>query len=139
MTEPIDSQHGRCHCGAVSFAASGPPDWVAHCHCQSCRRTTASPVTTFAGYKDAAVTWDGAAPQIFNSSAGVERGFCGQCGTPLFYRTERRPNDIDLYLSTFDDPATFQPQFHVFAVEQVAWLNMGDDLPRHAGGSADAD
>ncbi len=138
MTEQTDRHGGHCLCRATRFAAQGAPDWVAHCHCESCRRATASPVTTFAGYKDAAVNWSGEAPRVFNSSPGVARGFCGRCGTPLFYRTERRPEDIDLYLSTFEDPTAFEPQFHVFAAEQLAWLRMGDGLPRYAGGGADS-
>ena len=43
MTE---SHKGRCLCGAVEFEFEGKPNWVAYCHCESCRRNTSSPTTT---------------------------------------------------------------------------------------------
>jgi len=36
---------GRCLCGAVTYSYEGLENWQAHCHCESCRRATASPMT----------------------------------------------------------------------------------------------
>ncbi len=38
---------GRCLCGAIEYEYSGEPILVVHCHCESCRRQTASMVATF--------------------------------------------------------------------------------------------
>ncbi len=66
------------------------------------------------------------------------RGFCGDCGSPIHYRTERRPDTIDLYACTLDDPAAITPQCHVYAVEQLPWMEVLDDLPRYPGSSSGA-
>ncbi|MBK6288984.1 MAG: GFA family protein [Gammaproteobacteria bacterium] len=42
---------GFCLCGQLRFRAEGDPRWVAHCHCASCRRHTASPVACFVNFR----------------------------------------------------------------------------------------
>ena len=39
---------GRCLCGAIQFEFAGEAVETTHCHCESCRRQTSSPVATFA-------------------------------------------------------------------------------------------
>jgi hypothetical protein len=63
----------------------------------------------------------------------VWRSFCGECGSPIYYRTDRRPDVIDLYAGTLSDPSTLTPQGHVYAAEQLPWFEVLDDLPRYPG------
>jgi hypothetical protein len=58
------------------------------------------------------------------------------CGTPLSYRADRFPGEVHLYLSTLDEPDRFEPQFHVFSAEKIAWFDTDDSLPRHAATTA---
>lgn len=127
---------GRCLCGAIRFRATGAPKWVAHCHCQSCRRQTASAFTTYAGYRADAVAFEGPAPARFASSPGVERSFCPRCGTPLAFTGDRWPDEIHLFLATFEDPMSLTPKAHVNTAEQLGWIHLDDGLPRLAGMSA---
>jgi len=66
----------------------------------------------------------------FASSQGVKRSFCAQCGTPVGYETEKRPEEIDLYLNVFDEPESFTPQKHMYYEEHISWFDVRDDLPR---------
>lgn len=127
-----DTQTGKCLCGAVSFQATGSPLWVAHCHCNSCRRSTGAPVTTFVGYNKTQVIFGGER-SFYASSPGVRRGFCGQCGTPLTYESDRCASEVHFYISVMDEPGAFDPQKHVFHDEHISWLELNDDLPRYAG------
>jgi hypothetical protein len=127
-----NGRNGGCLCGAVRFQADGPPNWVAHCHCSSCRRATGAPMTTFAGFARERVTFVRGAPKTFNSSPGVTRGFCGACGTPLSFQGERWPGELHLFVATFDDPAQLTPQAHVNIAQRVPWLEIHDDLPRYS-------
>jgi hypothetical protein len=127
-----NNQHrGHCLCGAVRFVARGKPRWVAHCHCESCRRATSSPMTTYVGFAAADVQWSGDSRKTFESSPGVQRSFCARCGSPMSFAGERWPDEIHLFAASFDDPAQLAPSVHVHAGEQLPWLHLGDGLPRY--------
>jgi hypothetical protein len=124
---------GHCLCGAIQYEYDGEPTLVVHCHCESCRRQTASPVATFVIVPKAALRFTRGQPKEFASSPGVYRSFCAECGSPMYYRTERRPDVIDLNLGTMSEPGAITPQCHVHAVEQLPWFEVLDDLPRYPG------
>jgi hypothetical protein len=124
---------GRCLCGAIRYEYSGEPMLIAHCHCDSCRRQTSSPMTTFIIVPKAALRFTSGQPKEFASSPGVARSFCGGCGSPIYYRVDDRPTVIDLYACTLEDVTTLAPQCHVHAVEQLPWFEVVDELPRYAG------
>lgn len=114
---------GHCLCGAVRFEAVGEPKWVEWCHCESCRRVTGSPVTAFAAYPKAAVTFPASTPASFISSPGVRRSFCGRCGSPVAYEGARWPDEIHLHLGLFDVP-DLVPARHGCHEEMLPWLRL---------------
>ena len=124
---------GRCLCGDIQYEYWGAPIKILHCHCESCRRHTASPVATFVCVaKDASRITKGD-PVVYNSSPGVRRKFCGRCGSPISYESDRNPNQVDFFIGTLND-VTVAPTFHVFAEEQLPWFEIADALPRYARG-----
>src|SRR5215470_9081428 len=124
MEKPTDAavRTGHCLCGAVTFTARGEPRWVAHCHCESCRRATSSAITTYAGYTMANVEWTGEQPAEYHSSPGVTRRFCRRCGSPMSFEGGRWPDEIHLFVPTFDEPNGLHPTAHVHVQEQLSWL-----------------
>jgi len=127
---------GRCHCGAVSFEYVGAENWVGHCHCESCRRNTSSPFTTFMGVPLTAYRFTGIDPEVYNSSPGVRRLFCSRCGAPVAYDADKFPDEIHFYLASLEDASGLEPQFHVFVGEKVSWIKLGDDLPKYLRGTS---
>lgn len=129
MIEPVE---GGCLCGAVRYRANGEPDDVFYCHCSMCRRATGQPVVVGAYFKQADVAFVGEARR-HRSSPQAERGFCGTCGTPLFYHSVM-PELRDwfcLMLGTFDHPERYAPTGH-WNVETALPFALSDDgLPRH--------
>jgi hypothetical protein len=121
---------GGCLCGAVRFRITADPLWIAYCHCESCRRHTASVVATFAGFDEGAASFTGEAASIFQSSPDVWRSFCGRCGSPISYRSTRFPGQIHFYVGAMDRPERYPPQGHVHFAEHVAWFDTRDDLQR---------
>ena len=85
---------GRCLCGSVVFQYAGTPNWTLHCHCQSCRRATSSPMTTWISVPRSAFSFTKGSPRYFSSSQGVRRGFCDNCGSPLTYESERIADEM---------------------------------------------
>lgn len=121
---------GRCLCGAVTYRCTATPLWQAHCHCESCRRATASPFTSFFGIANTAWTWTGMAPATYRSSPGTWRDFCPTCGTQMTYRSEKFPGETHFYAATLDQPEAYAPQVHVHSDEMLPWLHLSDGLPR---------
>jgi len=129
---------GGCLCGALRYRVTGAPIWVAHCHCQSCRRASGGAVVTWAGYGDAAFAVTRGEIAHFASSPGVRRGFCAVCGSPLTFQSTRWPNEIHVTVGTLDEPAAFAPTAHVFYAERLPWLHIADDARRFAGSGTGA-
>ena len=115
---------GRCHCGRVRFVARFPSRFVAHCHCESCRRAHGAAFVTWAGFPAAQVeVVDGAgALRVHASSPGTARSFCGACGTKLFFSSSRWPGETHVVLAAFDAPVDRAPGGHAFWGEHVSWL-----------------
>jgi len=132
---------GGCLCGAVRYRVSGPSVWRAVCTCESCTRAAGAPLVAWAGFPSARFEVLAGEVAIYESTPGVRRGFCGRCGTTLTYQKDPQvlpgfADDVYIATRTLDDPGAYPPEEHVFHGERVAWLEMGDALPRHEGVSA---
>jgi hypothetical protein len=135
MAEEREHQ-GGCLCGAVRFRVSGPSVWRAVCYCESCTRAAGAPLIAWAGFPSAKFAVLAGELSIYQSSPGVLRGFCGRCGTTLTYQKDPQvlpgfADDVYIATRSFDDPGASPPEEHVHYRERVAWLEMGDALPRH--------
>jgi hypothetical protein len=67
------------------------------------------------------LTWTRGTPARFRSSADVERGFCAQCGTPLFY-DPLKWDEIGLMIGALDDPATVKPLTQDSTESRMPWF-----------------
>lgn len=122
---------GGCLCGAVRIRAEGGPLGVPYCHCDDCRRWSGAPVSVFVGYREEQVGLARGAARSYESSPGVTRSFCGECGTSLFYEDERLVGEIYLVIGVFDEPERFRPDVHSWASQRLSWLGIEDSLPRN--------
>ncbi len=75
---------GQCHCGAVEFIGKGPIKGVDACHCSTCRQLNAGPYMGVGFHEGITLTKE-TDLKWYESSPWARRGFCGQCGTSLFY------------------------------------------------------
>jgi hypothetical protein len=121
-----DQIEGGCLCGAVRFVATSEPNWVAWCHCQSCRKHTGAPVSVFAEIpRDAYRVTQGEITK-FNSSAGVWRGFCARCGSTLTCERESLPTVTHFHVGAIDQAARLRPTWHIFPEERLPWLHLDE-------------
>ena len=124
---------GRCSCGAVTWQSDGPVLWAGHCHCDSCRRATSAPCTSFFGVPRDGLTWTGGMAERTTSDGRVRRQFCAKCGSQMTYPFEGWPTETHLYAATLDNPADFTPTAHFHYAEKLPWVTVDDDLPKYPG------
>ena len=137
MTRPPLPLMGGCQCGAVRYAAQGAPAYVPYCHCRSCRKATGAPVVAFVVFEADRVRFTRGRRAFHESSPGVKRAFCRDCGTPLSYEAEWGGRTVvELYVGTLDAPERVTPDRHVFVDHRLAWFDVHDALPRYGGTSA---
>ncbi len=97
---------GRCLCGAVRFEIDGPLRDVVLCHCVECRRWAGHVwAATAAQREDLNVVEDGALRWVDSpeSDAHARRGFCGECGSGLFWDAPGR-DTISIAAGALDAP-----------------------------------
>jgi hypothetical protein len=71
-------------------------------------------------------------PKEFRSSKLVARTFCSTCGTPLTYRHEHSPGQIDVTIGSLDAPDAARPAGHVWMSDALAWDRPADGLPQYS-------
>jgi hypothetical protein len=121
---------GGCMCGAVRYEASGAVSNPTLCHCVDCRRASGAPALAWFSVRRDALRWTRGIPARNPSSPGVERLFCGSCGTQLTWHSAAAPDEIDVTTGSLDDPDAVPPADHTFHSQRVRWLHLADDWPR---------
>lgn len=121
--------HGGCQCGAVRYTISGEAEHQSLCYCTDCRKSAGAPVVGWMLFARDQIEIIGS-PARYQSSDGVERQFCGQCGSSLFYFSETVfPGQVDVTIASLDDPAAFPPQARIQLADAPAWARHMDALP----------
>ena len=124
---------GSCACGRVRFETSGEPRFVAHCHCENCRRAHGAGAVTWAGFVSEQVEIeDESALATWDTPTGATRRFCNSCGSPMFFAGERWPGEIHIALAHFAEVPRL-PSAHAYADRSPDWFPICDELPRFGG------
>ena len=107
--------HGTCLCGAVTVSAEPARDGLSVCHCDMCRAWSTSMFMAFEARRGT-VTAQGPVT-TYTSSEWAERAFCGQCGSPLWYRiTAEGPmhGQYQVAAGLFADAGGMSPKLEVY-------------------------
>ena len=122
---------GSCLCGAVSFTVQGAVRSVIACHCTQCRKqsghyfaATAAPDEAVAIAGEENVRW-------FQSSAVARRGFCGECGSALFWKRQGS-DQLSISAGSFDAPTGLTLERHIYCADKGDYYEITDDLPQDA-------
>jgi hypothetical protein len=132
---------GSCFCGAVGINASGAPEAMGYCHCESCRSWSAGPVNAFSLWKPDSVSVVRGAEHLrsYAKTPQSERQFCAQCGGHLM---TNHPTFglVDVFAATIPT-LDFRPALHVNYAEAVLKIKDGlpklKDFPAELGGSGE--
>jgi hypothetical protein len=107
MTEPAELNeplHGGCQCGNIRFTTSALYDNSHVCHCRMCQKAFGNFFAALVGVPLDRFQWTRGRPASFRSSEHVDRGFCPDCGTPLYFSNLRNDKRIGMAIGAFDHP-----------------------------------
>lgn len=121
---------GGCLCGAVTYAVIGPMRPVIACHCQQCRRTSGHHVAATAAPREHVKILG--EPKWFTSSDTAQRGFCGECGSNLFWDTSESTT-LSIFAGTLDDATGLSIAGHIFTDDKGAYYDIVDGVPSVGG------
>lgn len=119
---------GACFCGAVRLEATGEPQGMGYCHCNSCRSWSCGPVNAFTLWKPANVRISQGREHVavYNKTTDSSRTYCAKCGGPLM-TDHSALGVIDVFSATLPS-LMFTPDLHINYAESV--LPMRDGLPK---------
>ncbi len=123
----METWTGGCLCDALRYqvTASESENW--YCHCSMCQKATGTVVSTSAIVKKTELRMLKGTAKFYRSSNSIERGFCADCGSPMFFRPIEE-DWISVLSGTLDDPEVAPPMGHYGVESRVSWLNIVDDL-----------
>jgi hypothetical protein len=125
---------GSCYCGAITYQVTGPFKFIAHDHCSICRRIHGAPYVTWCGvlHPQFRLLTGRETLSTFKSTPEAERQFCGKCGSHLFFKSTRWPDELR---ASIISPLEEKPKSHVFFSDKADWYSVEDHLPRYGGKS----
>ena len=129
----MTSYTGGCTCGAARYEITAEPVRSFQCQCRDCQRDTGAGHASVAVFPRAAMRVTGAAVEnlrIADSGAEKRKGFCRNCGSPLYNKPQNVPDLIGVYVGTLDDPSGFKPQMVMFASHGHNWDHLDPALPK---------
>ena len=126
---------GGCLCSAIRYRITGTPRSSVICHCASCRRASGAPTVAWLTVDRDRFEVLRGATRVFDSSPGVSRRFCADCGSALTYENSKSPATIDITTASLDDPGAFPPTVEVWLDHRIFWQPARADLTQHREGS----
>src|SRR4051794_35542581 len=129
------STSGRCLCGAVQYEVQGPLRDVLVCHCVECRRWSGHTwAATSAARADLRIVADSTLRWIDSpaSDTNARRGFCGACGSSLFWDAPARAA-ISIAAGSLDEPTGLVVIGHTYVDQAGDYYALPEDgVPRYA-------
>jgi hypothetical protein len=113
---------GGCQCGAVRFRTTELIDNAHICHCRMCQKAVGNFFAALVSTPKSKLTWTRGTPARFQSSGDIERGFCANCGTPLFFDPVLS-EDIGLCIGAFDAPQSIIPISQDSIESRMPWFS----------------
>jgi hypothetical protein len=125
-------KQGSCLCGAVRIEVQGEFERLPEaCHCTQCRKQTGHFLAAINVRREALFIHGAEHVKWYQSSEKVQRGFCSNCGSTLFWNPT-----IDGYkwtgvaMGTFDSPTGVRLAKHTFVGDKGDYYEIDDGLPQ---------
>jgi len=124
---------GGCCCGAVRYEISEQPIRGFQCQCGDCQKDTGAGHSCVMVFARTALRVTGEVRETLRTANSGERkrkGFCPQCGTPIYNKPESKPDFIGIYVGSLDDASGFKPDVVLFASRGHPWDHLDPTVPK---------
>jgi hypothetical protein len=124
---------GSCLCKAVTYELEGELGPIVCCHCSNCRHVNGTAFATNSPVAKSQFHLLSGAETLkeYQSSPGVHRVFCGQCGAPVYSWRDSQPEVFRLRVGLLDTKITAKPAMHIFVGDKAEWSQICDDAPQY--------
>lgn len=123
---------GGCACGSIRYTGAQKPIAMINCHCSDCQLSSGAPFASGIVVMTAELEISGT-PKTYavraSSGSLVTRGFCGDCGTPLFTLSDAKPQFTSVRFSSLDDTSDFKPMLDIYAASAQKWVCLDQTIP----------
>jgi len=124
---------GSCICGAVAFETTGALKDVVYCHCTDCRKQAGQALAFTAAWKDQFRFTEERGLKWFQSSEHSRRGFCGECGSVLFFDTDG-DEKLTITAGAFDGATGLASAAHIWVASKGDYYDINDGAAQHDHG-----
>lgn len=123
--------HNRsCLCGNVAFTIKGDLPAPNACHCGQCRKQSGHYWASTDVLREALEFQQDEGLNWFTSSENIRRGFCGNCGSFLFWDPEKN-DKIAVSMGSLDVPTNTNLSKHIFVADKGDYYDISDGLPQN--------
>lgn len=125
---------GGCACGAIRYECSSEPVIMGNCHCRDCQRASGGGYSSAILVPASAVKVLKGEPKYYSvkaaSGRSARRGFCAECGSPLFADNSSGSGMMAIKPASLDDPSWFRPMGDIWTASAQPWDHMDPNLPK---------
>jgi len=120
------SHSAGCLCGQVRITIDAEPLAARMCWCRLCQYLGGGSATVNVAFPSDKVTTSGDVRwygSTADSGTPMRRGFCPECGTPIFSLAESRPHMTFIRAGALDDPSLIAPQAVIWTGAAPDWAH----------------
>lgn len=123
-----DITNGSCNCGGVQWKVKGEMRPIVACHCKKCQKQSGLYYAATAAQDDTleifgeSLTW-------YQSSEDARRGFCGVCGSALFWKKDGE-SFTSILAGSIDSKHNLKISKHICVAEKSDYYEILDGTPQ---------
>ena len=116
--------NGSCMCGQVTYQINGALRPITACHCTQCRKSSGH-YSAATSTPNENLTTKGDSLKWFKSSDVASRGFCGTCGSNLFWRPVGKGR-TSIFSGSIDGPTELKIENQIFVEDKGDYYELPD-------------
>lgn len=115
--------NGGCQCGAIRYEIVRPPQETYVCHCQECRKQSASAFGISVMVRSADIRLVQGTPRRW--TRGTDSGrtlacfFCGNCGSRVWHGDKGQAHEISIKGGSLDEPVDLTDAIHIWTSRKL--------------------